>query len=112
MAMKKYLFALTTLLFSSLFVVSLRADVIYYEGFNYPNGAISTNSGNLWVAHSGTAKDALVNNHKLENAATTPPAPNPISRQDDVNRLLSVTNASVYTNSQQIIYARFTVNCT
>src|SRR5438105_1499205 len=107
MAMKKYLFTLITLL-SPIAVGSLQADVIFYEGFNYPNGAISTNSGNLWTNHSGNAKDAVVHSHKLENAATSPPTPNPVSRQDDVNRLLSVTNASTYTNVLQPIYASFT----
>ena len=98
--MKKVLIAL---LLSCLAFVSVRAAPLLYEGFNYADGSITTNSGGTWVRHSGSAAapgDAIVHNHRLENSATG----GTLSRQDDVH-----TN---FTSQAGIVYASFTVNCT
>ena len=89
---------------SCLALATLRADLIWYEGFNYPNGQIISNSAGLWARHSGSGSDANVFNHKLENAMTI--------RQDDVNRKFCTTDGCSYTNGLQVVYSSFTVNCT
>ena len=102
---------LTTLLFLSfLAAVSVRADLIWYEGFQYPNGSIETNSSGLWVRESGTASptDLIVVNSNLQVSATG----GTLSRQDDCDRLFAVTGGSQYTNHVQVVYASFTVICT
>ena len=96
---------------------AVRADLIWYEGFNYPNGSVVTNSvigpstNSLWWRESGSANpmDLVVNNHQLQVFATSG---NVSSRQDDCDRLFSLTNNSVYTNTPQLVYASFTVMCT
>lgn len=110
--MKKTLLAA---LLSCFVVLSLQADLIWYEPFNYVDGPIIATSTNLdgstnWFRHSGTASpsDAVVANYKLQNSATG----GTLSRQDDVNRKLAVTAGSPYTNGPQALYASFTVNCT
>src|ERR1039458_388984 len=101
-------------LFSFLAAVSVRADVIWQDTFNYANGALTTVSGGLWIKHSGTANpsDSIVNNHRLEVSTTTAYLGVTATRQDDVNRQFSITNNSIYTNVQQFIYASFIVNFT
>ena len=99
--MKKVL--LSTLV-SCLALTTLRADLIWYEGFNYPDGQIINTSGGLWARHSGSGGDANVYNHKLENAMTI--------RSDDVNRQFCTVGGCSYTNALQAVYASFTVNCT
>ncbi len=94
---------LLTILLSCLAMLSARADLIWYEGFNYPDGQIITNSTN-WARHSGTGNDALVKNHKLEVAAT---GGVPVTRSDDIHR-----NFPTFTNTLTQIYASFTVNVT
>ena len=102
---------LTILVLASfLTAISLRADVIWQEKFNYPNGQIIVTGTNAdgstnWFRHSGSGNDAFVNNHRLENAAT---GGSPVSRQDDVHRNIPAP----YTNSATILYASFIVNCT
>ena len=110
---------LVATLLTGLAALSLRADLIWYESFNYVNGPIIATGTNLdgstnWVRHSGSANpsDAVVSNHRLQVATTSPPAPNPLSRQDDVNRPFATVPDSPYTNAQQLIYASFTLNCT
>jgi Immunoglobulin domain len=102
--MKKPLIA--ALLFC-LAVISVRADLIWYEPFNYNDGAIITNSSGLWTRHGGTANpsDVLVKNHKVEISATGGAT---VTRQDDVHRLFP----AAYTNSQIVVYASFTINVT
>jgi len=93
--------------------LAAKADLIWYDGFQYPNGSIEVNSSGLWIKESGTAAfpgDMLTLNSNLQVAATS--APNGISRQDDCQRFLSLTNNSIYTNSAQLLYASFTVICT
>jgi hypothetical protein len=111
--MKKYVVLLSLTLMSFL---SARADLIWYEGFNYADGAIITNSA-VWARHSGSATggDSLVKNHKLELSATISGTTTvPLSRQDDINRKLAVAAGSPYTNSATtpVIYASFTINAT
>ncbi len=94
-----------------------RADLIYYEGFQYPNGAIITNTiigpstNSLWWRESGGAipSDMVVLNSNLQIFATSGTV---VNRQDDCDRLFSQTNNCVYTNSPQLVYASFTVMCT
>ena len=94
-----------------------RADLIYYDGFNYPNGSIMTNTiigpstNALWWRFSGGASppDMIVSGNKLQVLATGGTI---VSRQDDCHRLFSQTNNCVYTNTPQAVYASFTVICT
>jgi len=105
--MKKVLLAL---LLPCLTIVSVRADLIWYEDFNYPDGPIISNAPPLWVRFSGSASpsDMLVKNHRLEVSATG----GTLSRQDDCYRRLCTTGGCSYTNGLQVLYASFTVNCT
>jgi len=97
--------------------LAARADLIYYDGFQYPNGAIITNTiigpstNALWWRESGSAtpSDMITVNSNLQVFAT---GGSLVSRQDDCDRLFSQTNNSVYTNSPQLVYASFTVICT
>src|SRR5579883_793742 len=103
--MKKRIAAL--LLAASAFAATFaaRADVIWHETFNYPNGNLTNVSLNVWTNISGGKNDMFVNNHYLEVAAT---GGVPVSRTDDDARLFG----SPYTNSVQVIYASFTLICT
>ena len=96
---------------SLLAVVSTRADLIFYENFNYATGPIVVVSTNLagtatnWF-HTGaaTAPDGLINNGRLEVSATG----GTVSRAEDFNRpFTSNTNGGPF-----IIYSSFTVKCT
>lgn len=98
---------LAPLAFALLAWTSARADLIWYEGFNYPNGSITNGSGGIWSLHSG-GDNALVNNGKLELAGNSTPG---ASRDGDVNRRLCVSDCT-YTNGAQLLYASFTINCT
>jgi hypothetical protein len=107
-------------LFSFLAAVSVRADVIWQELFNYTNGNIEVTGTNVvggvmvnnWIRHSGSGNDAFVNNHRLEVSTTTAYLGVTATRSDDINRQFSITNNSIYTNVQQFIYASFIVNFT
>jgi len=105
--MKKNLIAI---LLCSLTIASVRADLIWYEGFNYVNGPIiavgtNANGSTNWFRHSGTTvpSDSIVGNKKLQISATG----GSLSRSDDVNRPFTS-----HTNTQTILYSSFTVNCT
>lgn len=119
-------------------VVSARASVIWYEGFQYPNGSIAATSGiltninvvtnsvsgGLWFRpppFNGSANpdDAYVVNSNLQVTAT---GGSVISRQDDPIRYFATasgtpTNAVVATysdtsyNIPQVLYASFTLIC-
>lgn len=103
-------------LLSCLAIFSVRADLIWYEDFNYPDGPIiatSTNgSGTItnWSRHSGSAapSDAVVRANQLEISTSGVG----LARQDDVNRLLATAADSPYTNSPILLYASFTINFT
>jgi len=101
------------LLVSFLAAASARADVIWQELFNYTNGPISVTSTNgtgsttvsNWITHSGN-QDAYVNNHRLENQATSGTL---VNRSGDVHRNFP----AAYTNAGPIaVYASFILNCT
>lgn len=96
------------LLFSFLAAASVHATLFWYEGFQYNNGSIITNSeytppngpvgtNSLWVRESGTAipSDLLCINSNLQVAATGGTL---ISRQDDCFRLLIQTNWALANN--------------
>ena len=113
--MKKITTLITTFGLLSFFAaLSARADLIWYEGFNYANGFVQYVSTNLWVTNStgggggtGSLNDMYVNNHSLEVSATG----GTDSRVNDCNRLLT-NSSSDYTTNQQVLYASFTVICT
>src|ERR1035438_7021629 len=108
--MKRVLLAL---LLSCLAIVSVRADYIWNEGFNYTNGPIIVNGTNTdgstnWFKHSGSAvpPDSIVTNGTLQVGSSGTGG-----RQDDVHRFLSTTNNSIYTNNTTTpLYASFIVN--
>jgi len=89
---------------------AVKADLIWYEGFNYANGNLTNVSSGTWINFSGSGlKDMYVNNGKLEVSTTG----NAItSRADDDRRPLATVASSPYTNSVQVLYASFTVICT
>lgn len=97
---------LLTVALSSLALTGLRADLIWYEPFNYADGNLTNVSGGVWTNFSGTLNlNMLVNNHRLEVATT---GGSSISRADDDARWLG----SPYDSSVQVLYASFTVICT
>lgn len=100
---------LLPLLLSSFAVVSVRADLIWYESFNYPDGSITNSSGGIWVKHGGgaTPSDAIVREDKLEVSTSGVG----LARQDDVIRPLCVADCP-WTNSPTLLYASFTINFT
>jgi hypothetical protein len=104
--MKKHLL---TLAISFLAAASLRADLVYYEGFNYADGQLTNTSGGVWAIHSTSgANDFYIKNHRAEisgNTSTNAP------RQADVHRDFC-TSSCTYTNGAQIVYASYTINCT
>jgi hypothetical protein len=97
-------------------VMSVRADVIFQEQFQYTNGPVIVTGTNTvggvlrtnWIRFSGTASpsDLLVNNNHLEVSSTSPTTPVP-NRQDDCGRPFVNTAGSSYTNAQQLIYVSF-----
>jgi hypothetical protein len=91
--------------------LAARADVVWYEGFNYADGSLTNVSSGTWFKFSGTANpsDMYVTNKILQVTATGGAL---VSRQDDCARYLSITNNSIYTNTLQVLYASFTVICT
>jgi len=106
--MKNYLIALLLTCFA---ILTARADLIWYESFNYPDGSITNTSAGLWIKHSGinnATSDSIVKNHKLEisgNASTNAP------RQDDIHRNFCISSCT-YTSSPTVVCASFTINCT
>ncbi len=104
--MKKFLLA--TLL-ACLTTISVRAELIWYETFNYPDGPTTNVSAGVWAVHSSSGvNDSFIRNNRLEvsgNTSTNAP------RQSDVNRRFCIADCT-YTNGPQIIYASFTIICT
>ena len=100
---------LSAMLLACLAAMSARADLIWYEGFNYADGPTTNVSAGVWVIHSSSgANDSFVRDHRLEisgNASTNAP------RQSDINRKFC-TSACTYTNGAQVVFASFTINCT
>jgi hypothetical protein len=110
---------ITLILYSLLTTMALRADVIFKESFNYPDGFSTINSTNVvgglmatnWLLHSGNL-DSYINGKRLEVVSTSAYLGVTATRSGDVHRLLSLTNNSVYTNAHQVLYASFVVNFT
>src|SRR5688572_31776713 len=101
--MKKFLLAAALL---GLAMFSMRADLIWYEGFNYADGPTTNVSAGLWAVHSGAVNDSFIRNNRLEvsgNTSTNAP------RQSDINRKFCIADCN-YTNSAQVVYASFTIN--
>ncbi len=107
--MKKILLTLTAICLAH---CSVRAELIFYEGFNYVNGSIiATGTNNPsgttnWFRHGSNAavpSDAIVANNQLQVSATG----GTLSRQDDIHRPFTSN-----TNSPIVAYASFTLNCT
>lgn len=90
-------------------LASLRADLIWYEGFNYPDGPITNTSGGIWIKHGGGSgeSDAIVRNNQLEVSTSGVG----LARQDDVIRPLCVTDC-LFTNNPTYLYASLTINFT
>jgi hypothetical protein len=111
---------LTALLFLSILTaISVRADLIWYDGFNYANGNITNVSSGVWVNFSGNAKnDMIVSSNVLQVSATSSTVTNTYigstttGRADDDYRPLATASGSPYTNGIQLVYASFTVICT
>src|SRR6266550_1601777 len=104
---------LLSILFSLLAATSVRADLIWYEGFNYVDGnilVVGTNSSGqpLWFRQNGSGNDALVRDHKLEISTSG----TGLARTDDVNRKLCTSGGCSYTNGAQVLFASFTINFT
>ena len=103
---------LLVLMLLMLGIGSVRADLIWYEGYNYINGRIdlvstNANGSTNWARHSGGGNDANVTND-IEFVGSTQSTP---SRADDVHR--NLTNlTTIYTNSLMLLYASFTINVT
>ena len=93
-----------------------RADVIWYEGFNYnpPVGGsynLTNVSLGVWTNFSGSGNhDMLLPANSRLEVSTTGNAVT--SRADDDCRFMAVTNNSQFTNHVQVVYASFTVTCT
>ena len=86
---------LLPLVFLALTLVSVRAQVILQDDFNYANGILTNVSSGLWVNHSGTP-DTAVSGGKVEVFS---------SRFGDVSRPLTNTPGTT-------IYASFVVRMT
>jgi len=91
--------SLLVLLVTCLALISVRADLIWRESFNYTDGAITNVAAGVWLHHSGTVADAFVRSKKLEVAT---------SRSEDVNRKFP----AAFTATQTNLYASFTMSYT
>jgi len=106
-------------LFTLLATMSMRADVIWQETFNYSNGPVSITSTNgtgsttvsNWITHSGIL-DSYVKNKRLEVSSSTAFGGVTVTRSGDVHRNFAIAPGSPYTNGQQVLYASFVVNFT
>lgn len=94
------------LIFAGLAVLSLQcaplseASIIFSDSFDYPNGSIVTNSGGVWLTHSGTTGQVqVVSNRVLLSQTNT----------EDINAQLAGQPYPASTNV--LLYARFTINC-
>ena len=90
--------------------LSARADLIWYDGFQYPDGSLTNVSYPLWIRDSGSGSpsDMYVANSNLQVTASSGTK---ISRFDDCMRWLTLTNGGPYTNTPVVLYASFTVVC-
>jgi hypothetical protein len=89
--------------------LAAKADLIWYEDFQYPNGNLPTVSADTWITFSSFSGNMFVNNSNLE-VSTTGNAVS--SRSDDDRRPLAIAPGSPSTNTVQVLYASFTIICT
>ena len=107
---------LALILLTCLMAVNSFADLIWKDTFSYSNGPSGTFSTNLvggvivtnWLIHSGS-NDLIVNNRRLEVCSSSAFV---VNRTGDGHRNLSITNGSIYTNAQQVLFASFIINFT
>jgi len=109
--MKRILLPL--LMLSVISTLSARADLIWYEGFDYADGPINITGTNIdgstnWFNYSGNS-DAMVANHMLENAASG--TGTALNRSGDNYRPFCTSSCS-YTSAPTVLYFSFTVNST
>jgi hypothetical protein len=98
-------------------VISVRADLILQEKFDYTNGPIADLSTNVvagvlvtnWFTHSGN-DDSFVNNRRLEVSSSTTYLGVTATRSGDVHRF--ITNSVVTGTTHQQLFASFVVNFT
>ncbi len=83
--------------------VSLTADVLLNEPFDYANGRLADLSAGAWVNHSGTTPLEVVGGTAFINQGDT------TGGREDVNRALSVSFDPATDNTSKL-YAGFTVN--
>jgi hypothetical protein len=76
---------------------SLRAELLFADGFDYPNGGITNVSGGLWVNHSGVAPLAIVDGRAFVDGGISGSA-------EDANRS--------FPTEQQVVYAAFRLSVT
>jgi hypothetical protein len=74
-----------------------RAELLFGEGFDYPNGDITNVSGGLWVNHSGAAPLAIVDGRAFVDGGISGSA-------EDANRSFPA--------EQQVVYAAFRLSLT
>ena len=95
---------LLLVLLACLTATAVRADLIWYEGFNYADGSLTNNSAGVWINHNGNP-DAAVSGGKLQNGSGA------YSLAGDVHRDFC-SDVCDYTNTPMVLYASFTVNST
>ena len=82
-----------------LFPMGVSAGILLQDGFDYPDGALTSAAGGVWVRHSGTAGDAVVRSGCLVLDQT---------KTEDVNATLA--GQPYRPADAAVLYARFTVN--
>src|SRR4051812_10851901 len=93
------------LIFAVLAVLALEfapfsnASIILSDSFDYPNGSIVTNSGAVWVTHSGITGQVQVVSSRVLLSQTN---------SEDINAQLAGAPYPATTNA--LLYARFTIN--
>jgi len=106
MNMKKNLLVIICICLAAL---SVRADLIYNEKFNYSDGGLTNVSAGAWANHSGPGNDMFVKNKRVEisgNSSTN------AARTSDQHRDFCTSGGCSFTNALQVLYASFTINCT
>src|SRR6267142_4180648 len=112
MAMKKYLFTITTIL-GCLAPFGLRAQIFWYDALNYNLGNITNGSGLLWLTHSGGVGDSLEVNYAGSAAAAAGHRYEVNqSRQDDIHRWFFPNTNGFAAGAGVSLYASFTISMT
>ena len=66
---------LLLVLLACLTATAVRADLIWYEGFNYADGDLTNVSSGLWLNASGGSQDMLVSGNQLQVSASASTVP-------------------------------------